>query len=97
MQELAYERFKVAVDKRWLFPIHVDNNLIKKVVAKGTRQVYELRQEGQGLRIYFGYSDDASKIIMAGFHTKAESVGTEQTLDINQAARQINKLLSTQE
>lgn len=97
LQDLAYERFKLAVDKKILFPVRADDKLIKKMEIKGSKQVYELRQKGQGLRIYFGYSDDASKIIMAGFHTKAESVGTEQTLDINQAARQINKLLSTQE
>ena len=94
LQDIAYARFKFASDKGVLFPVRVDGNLIKRVGGQGTRCVYELRQLGQGVRIYFGYSDDGAKIIMAGFHTKAESEGEEQTADINRAARQICLILA---
>ncbi|MBO7636531.1 MAG: hypothetical protein J6S89_08125 [Paludibacteraceae bacterium] len=94
LQGLAYERFKYAIDKGMIFPIKTDDRLIKKTDVDGGTDVYELRQKGQGLRIYFGYSDDGKTIVMAGFHTKAESEGEEQSADINRAAGQIRKLLA---
>ena len=94
LQDLAYKRFKYAVEKNMIFPIRADDALIKKVDIN-ERAIYELRQKGQGLRIYFGYSKDGSKIIMGGFHTKAESVGEEQSQDIRRADGQINKVLAT--
>ncbi len=90
LQQIAFERFKAALRKDMLFPIRKDDDLIKKCEVKRNVSVYELRQLGSGLRIYFGYQDDGS-IIMAGLHTKAESDGKEQTADINKAAREISK------
>lgn len=92
LQELAFEKFKLALSNDMLFPIKTDDILIKKTDTKGSADVYELRQLGQGLRVYFGYSDDKRKIIMAGLHTKAQSINKEQTVDINRAAGVIQKV-----
>lgn len=90
LQQIALERFATALQHGMLFPIRKDDDLIKKCEVKGTDAVYELRQLGSGLRVYFGYADD-NTIVMAGLHTKSESVGKEQTADINKAAREIKK------
>lgn len=90
LQKIATERFTTALRRNILFPIKKDDDLIKKCEVKGDESVYEIRQLGSGLRVYFGYHDNGS-IVMAGLHTKAESVGKEQTADINKAAREIRK------
>lgn len=93
LRKLAINRFKLAIDNKMIFPVRYDDDLIKKCEVKSNECVYELRQKGSGLRVYFGYSADG-QIILASLHTKAESIGREQTTDINSAAREIRKAIA---
>ena len=93
LRKLAINRFKLAIDNKMIFPVKSDDDLIKKCEVKGNESVYELRQQGSGLRIYFGYTTNGH-IILASLHTKAKSIGREQTIDINSAARDIRKKIA---
>lgn len=93
LRKLAINRFRLAIENKMIFPVKSDDDLIKKCEVKGSEFVYELRQLGSGLRIYFGYTTNG-KIILASLHTKAESRGREQTMDINSAAREIRKAIA---
>jgi len=93
LRKLTINRFKLAIDNKMIFPIKADDDLIKKCEVKGNESVYELRQRGSGLRIYFGYTTNG-QIILVSLHTKSESLGREQTMDINSAAREIRKAIA---
>lgn len=90
LQKLTINRFKLAIKNGMIFPVKHDDDLIKKCEVKGKDPVYELRQKGSGLRVYFGYASNG-QIILASLHTKAESIGREQSIDINSAAKEIRK------
>lgn len=93
-QSLIYSRLKFAFDNSMLFPVKSDDVTIQKLEVKGSINVYELRQKGQGLRVYFGYTNDETQLVLAGLHTKAESEGEEQTSDINSALRLLSKTIN---
>lgn len=92
-QDIAYERFKFCGDNHMLFPVRADDVTIQKDEVKGTPDVYELRQVGRGVRVYFGYTTDGAKMILAGFSTKAGAKGVEQNADIVRAQGRIRKVL----
>lgn len=94
-QDIAYERFKFCSDNNMLFPVRADDVTIQKDEVKGTPDVYELRQKGSGVRVYFGYSDDGTKMVLAVFSNKAGSKGVEQNADIVRAQGRIRKVLMT--
>lgn len=92
-QDIAYDRFKLCCDRGMLFPVRADDVTVQKDEVKGTPDVYELRQLGSGVRVYFGYSEDGAKMVLAGFSTKAGAKGTEQNADIVRAQGRIRKAL----
>ena len=92
-QTIAYNRFELVLNNNMLFPVRADDVTIQKDEVKGTPDVYELRQKGQGVRVYFGYSEDDKKIVLAGFSTKAGATGVEQNADIVRAQGRIKKAL----
>lgn len=74
-----------------LFPSRGDDNLVKFCEGKGNETTYELRSKAMGgMRVYFFSNNDT--IIIASLHTKAQSVGTEQTSDIKNASAIIKKI-----
>lgn len=93
-QGIVFAKFTQALEKNMIFPPRYDDSLIKKVFDKAGIIVYELRQKGQGTRVYYGFSADGTKIVLAGLHTKAESEGDEQDADIKRAAVQIRKTIA---
>lgn len=93
-QDIAFERFKFAVDNNRLFPVVTDGKRIQDLEVKGDVAAYELRQKGQGVRVYFGYSEDGSKIVLASFYTKAQSDGDEQKIDVKKVPGRIKKALA---
>lgn len=93
-QEIAFERFKLAVDNNRLFPVVTDDKRIQELEVKGNVAAYEIRQKGQGVRVYFGYSEDGSKIVLASFRTKAQSDGDEQRADVKKVPGRITKALA---
>lgn len=93
-QDIAYDRFKLCCDRNILFPVRADDVTVQKDEVKGTPDVYELRQKGSGVRVYFGYTADGTKMVLAGFSTKAGSKGTEQNADIVRAQGRIRKALA---
>ena len=92
-QDIAYDRFKLCCDRAMLFPVRADDVTVQKDEVKGTPDVYELRQLGSGVRVYFGYSEDGAKMVLAGISTKAGAKGTEQNADIVRAQGRIRKAL----
>ena len=93
-QEIAYERFKLAIDNNRLFPVVTDDKRIQDLEVKGDVKAYEIRQKGQGVRVYFGYSEDGSKIVLASIRTKAQSDGDEQKADVKKVPGRIRKALA---
>ena len=93
-QDIVFERFKFAVDNNRLFPVVTDDKRIQDLEVKGDMAAYELRQKGQGVRVYFGYSEDGSKIVLASFYTKAQSSGDEQKIDVKKVPGRIKKALA---
>ncbi|MCR5574114.1 MAG: hypothetical protein K6F78_04760 [Bacteroidaceae bacterium] len=93
-QDIVYERFKYAQDNGKLTLGGSDDTTVRKDVVKGTPDVYELKQKGSGIRVYFGYSADGGKIVLAGFSTKARAAGAEQSTDIICAQGRIKRALA---
>lgn len=93
-QGIVYKRFKYALESGRLKPGEGDDVTVQKDEVKGKPDVYELRQTGQGIRVYFGYSDDGSKIVLAVFNTKSSAAGVEQSADIIRAQGRIRKALA---
>lgn len=93
-QTIAYNRFEFVLNNNMLFPVRADDVTIQKDEVKGSPDVYELRQKGQGVRVYFGYSEDDKKIVLAGFSTKARATGVEQNADIVRAQGRIKRALA---
>lgn len=93
-QDIAYKRFELCCDRDILFPVRADDVTVQKDEVKGTPDVYELRQIGSGVRVYFGYNDDGTKMVLAGFSTKAGAKGVEQNADIVRAQGRIRKALA---
>jgi len=93
-QDIAYERFKLAMDNNRLFPVVTDDKRIQELEVKGNVRAYEIRQKGQGVRVYYGYSEDGGKIVLASFRTKAQSNGDEQKTDVKKVPGRIVKALA---
>ena len=93
-QDIAFERFKLALDNNRLFPVVTDDKRIQELEVKGDVRAYEIRQKGQGVRVYFGYSEDGGKIVLASFRTKAQSNGDEQKTDVKKVPGRIIKALA---
>ena len=92
LQDLVLKKVKDAYSANLLFPSRADDNLVKYCEGTGNENTYELRSKALGgMRVYF-YSDE-NKMIVASLHTKAKSVGKEQSADINNASAVINKHL----
>lgn len=90
LQELIVSKFKDAYAADLLFPSKGDDNLVKYCEGDGNEETYELRSKAMGgMRVYF-YSDNDT-LIVAALHTKAKSVGVEQSADINNASAIIRK------
>lgn len=91
LQKLVLSKFEDANIARLLFPSRGDDNLVKFCEGKGNETTYELRSKAMGgMRVYFFSNNDT--IIIASLHTKAQSVGTEQTSDIKNASAIIKKI-----
>lgn len=95
MQELVQGKFADAYNADLLFPSKGDDNLVKYCEGKGNETTYELRSKALGgIRVYF-YSD-TNTLIVASLHTKSQSVGTEQSSDINNSSAIIRKIKRTE-
>lgn len=91
LQELVVNKFKDAYDANLLFPSRGDDNLVKYCEGNGNEETYELRSKAMGgMRVYFYSNKDT--MIVAALHTKAKSVGIEQSSDINNATAIIRKI-----
>lgn len=84
-------KFRDAYAADLLFPNKGDGNLVKHCEGNGNEKAYELRSHAMGgIRVYFYSNKDT--IIVATLHTKAKSVGVEQSSDINNASAIIRKI-----
>lgn len=91
LQELIKTKLKDAYQANLLFPAKANDKLVKYCEGTGNENTYELRSGAMGgMRVYF-FSDE-KLLIIAALHTKAESVGKEQSADIRNASAQIRKL-----
>lgn len=91
LQELVMSKFRDAYAAELLFPSRGDDNLVKYCEGSGNEETYELRSKAMGgIRVYF-YSNKYMMIV-AALHTKAKSVGVEQSSDINNASAIIRKM-----
>lgn len=93
-QKIAIDRFAFALSRNMLFPVRADDVTIQKDEVKGMPDVYELKQKGQGVRVYFGYSEDGTTLVLALFNTKSKATGKEQSADIERAQRRIRRALA---
>lgn len=91
LQELVISKFRDAYAADLLFPSRGDDNLVKYCEGSGNEETYELRSKAMGgMRVYFYSNKDL--MIVATLHTKAKSVGVEQSSDINNASAIIRKI-----
>ena len=80
VQKLIVKRFEVAINAGLLFPAN-DNNMdiVKPDPKDKTSKVHELRQKGDGFRVYF--ECDANAIYLALYGTKVYHHGADQDAD----------------
>lgn len=91
LQELVVSKFRDAHSANLLFPSRGDDKLVKYCEGSGNEETYELRSKAMGgMRVYFYSNKDT--LIVAALHTKAKSVGVEQSSDINNASSIIRKI-----
>lgn len=91
LQDLIERKFQDAYAANLLFPSRGDDNLVKYCEGSGNEETYELRSKAMGgMRVYFYSNKDT--MIVAALHTKAKSVGVEQSSDINNASETIKKI-----
>lgn len=90
-QQLIVARFKDALDGGLLFPANSNNmNIVKPDQKDRTSKVHELRQIGDGFRVYFECDDDA--IFIALFATKTHHCGANQEADFRYAKTIVSRL-----
>lgn len=91
LQELVLSKFSDVYKADLLFPSRGDDKLVKYCEGSGNEETYELRSKSMGgMRVYFYSNKDT--LLVAALHTKAQSVGVEQSSDINNASSIIRKM-----
>jgi len=91
VQKLIVKRFEVAIDAGLLFPAN-DNNMdiVKPDQKDKTSKVHELRQKGDGFRVYF--ECDANAIYLALYGTKVYHHGADQDADFRIAKTVVERM-----
>lgn len=90
-QQLIVARFNDALDGGLLFPANSNNtNIVKPDQKDRTSKVHELRQIGDGFRVYFECDGDA--IFIALFATKTHHYGASQEADFRYAKTIVSRL-----
>lgn len=91
IQQLIVSRFIDALNAGLLFPAKDKNkNIVKSDKKDRTSKVHELRQKGDGFRIYFECDNDA--IFLALYATKTYHHGVDQEADFRIAKTVVERL-----
>ncbi len=90
-QKLVMGRFEDAINAGLLFPANSNKmDIVKPDQKDKTSKVYELRQKGDGFRVYFECDDDA--IFIALYGTKTYHHGADQDADFRLAKTIVNRI-----
>lgn len=90
-QKLIVGRFEDALNAGLLFPANNNNmDIVKPDQKDSTSKVHELRQKGEGFRVYFECDDDA--IFIALYGTKTYHHGADQDADFRLAKTIVKRM-----
>lgn len=91
LQQLIVQRFEDAINGGLLFPANNNNmNIVKQDQKDRTSKVHELRQVGNGFRVYF--ECDADAIYIALFGSKTIHHGKDQDADFRFAKAVVERM-----
>lgn len=91
IQKLIVKRFEVAINAGLLYPANDKNmDIVKSDQKDKTSKVHELRQKGDGFRVYF--ECDADAIYLALYATKVYHHGADQDADFRIAKTVVERM-----